>query len=87
MNQQHLFEVSLFSLWDFIEYGRAMQDSYVSELFALDNNLLIHSYYSKMTSYSQEDLRKLNKDDFVGIALSKEVSKSLFSNEKKLTMG
>ena len=31
----------LFCSWDVIEYGLFMQDSYVSELFALNNNLLI----------------------------------------------
>ena len=52
------------------EYGRATQDSYVSEIFALDNNLLIHCTYSKMTSYSEETLRKLNRDNLIRFALS-----------------
>ena len=64
MKNSHLINITenlnllLFCSWDFIEYGLVMQDSYVSELFALNNSLLIH----------YNALRKLNKDDLTGIA-------------------
>ena len=46
-----------------------MQDSYVPELFVLKPS---HSLqlFSKITTYSGETLRKLNKDNLIGIALS-----------------
>ena len=49
----------------------------------LDNNLLIHVNYSKVTSYSEEALRKLNKGNLIGNDLSLE-SKMKSSNAKVL---
>ena len=56
---------------DFIEYGHVTQDSYVSELFALNNNLLINwNYIPKWIHIHRILCGNLTKDDFIGIALN-----------------
>ena len=46
----------IFLRWDFIEYGRVTQDSYVSELFPLNNNLLIYCNYFPKSVHIQRKL-------------------------------
>ena len=46
----------IFLSWDFIEYGRVTQDSYVSELFTLNNNLLIYCNYFPKSVHIQRKL-------------------------------